>query len=65
NHFLFFLKNLFFYGVLMKRNPIDQFLADPDNKAKLFRWMTYGMIITTFLITVGFLFFIIHLVGII
>ena len=58
-------KNLFFYGVLMKRNPIDQFLADPDNKAKLFRWMTYGMIITTFLITVGFLFFIIHLVGII
>ena len=49
----------------MKRNPIDQFLADPDNKAKLFRWMTYGMIITTFLITVGFLFFIIHLVGII
>ena len=49
----------------MKRNPIDQFLADPDNKAKLFRWMTYGMIITTFLITVGFLFFIFHLVGII
>ena len=30
----------------MKRNPIDQFLKDPDNKAKLFVWMTYAMIIT-------------------
>ena len=49
----------------MKRNPIDQFLADPVNKAILFRWMTYGMIITTFLISVGFLFFIIHRVCII
>ncbi len=48
----------------MKRNPIDQFLKDPDNKARVFVWMTYGMVITTFLITIGFLFFILHLVGI-
>lgn len=48
----------------MRRNPIDQFMSDPDNKAKLFMWMTYGMVITTFLITVGFLFFILHLVGV-
>ncbi|MBO5150546.1 MAG: hypothetical protein J6B73_00060 [Methanobrevibacter sp.] len=48
----------------MRRNPIDQFLKEPDNKAKLFRWMTYAMIITTFLITVGFLFFIAHLAGV-
>ncbi len=48
----------------MRRNPIDQFLKDPDNKAKAFRWITYGMVITTFLITVGFLFFIAFLVGI-
>ena len=48
----------------MKRNPIDQFLNNPDNKARLFVWMTYGMVITTFLITIGFLFFILHLVGV-
>ena len=24
----------------MKRNPIDQFMKDPDNKAKLFVWIT-------------------------
>jgi len=48
----------------MKRNPIERFLNNPDNKAKLFVWITYGMVITTFLITIGFLFFILHLVGI-
>ena len=47
----------------MKRNPIDQFMKDPDNKAKAFIWMTRGMIITTFMITIGLLFFIMHLVG--
>ena len=48
----------------MKRNPIDQFMKDPDNKAKVFIWMTRGMIITTFMITIGVILFIIHLVGI-
>jgi len=47
----------------MKRNPIDQFMKDPDNKAKLFIWMTRAMIITTFLITIGVIIFILHLVG--
>ena len=47
----------------MKRNPIDQFMKDPDNKAKLFIWMTRAMIITTLLITIGVIIFIIHLVG--
>ena len=47
----------------MKRNPIDQFMKDPDNKAKVFICMTRGMIITTFMITIGVLFFIMHLVG--
>ncbi len=47
----------------MKRNPIDQFMKDPDNKAKLFIWMTRAMIITTFLITIGVIIFIMHLVG--
>jgi len=47
----------------MKRNPIDQFMKDPDNKAKLFIWMTRAMIITTFMITIGVILFILHLVG--
>ena len=47
----------------MRRNPIDQFMKDPDNKARVFIWMTRGMIITTFMITIGVLFFIMHLVG--
>ena len=47
----------------MKRDPIGQYMKDPDNKAKVFIWMTRGMIITTFMITIGLLFFIMHLVG--
>ncbi|MDO5848905.1 MAG: hypothetical protein Q4P18_05180 [Methanobrevibacter sp.] len=47
----------------MRRNPVDQWLADPDNKAKVFIWMTRGMVITTFLITIGLIVFILHLVG--
>ena len=47
----------------MKRNPIDQFMKDPDNKAKVFIWITRGMIITTFMITIGIILFIMHLVG--
>ena len=50
-------------GVIMRRNPIDQFMKDPDNKAKLFIWMTRAMILTTFLITIGVIIFIMHLVG--
>ena len=47
----------------MKRNPIDQFMKDPDNKAKVFIWMTRAIIITTFMITLGVILFICHLVG--
>ena len=47
----------------MRRNPIDQFMKDPDNKAKLFVWITRGMIITTFMITLGVILFIVHLLG--
>ena len=48
----------------MKRNPIDQFMKDPDNKAKVFVWITKSMIITTFLITIGCIFFILFLLGV-
>ena len=47
----------------MKRNPIDQFLKDPDNKAKTFMWITWGMVATTIMITIGIILFILHLVG--
>lgn len=48
----------------MKRNPIDQFMKDPDNKARLFMWITYAMVITTFMITIGLILFILYLVGV-
>ena len=48
----------------MRRNPIDQFMKDPDNKAKLFIWMTRAMIITTIMITIGVILFIVHLLGV-
>ena len=47
----------------MRRDPIEQFMKDPDNKAKVFIWMTRAMIITTFMITIGVILFILHLVG--
>lgn len=47
----------------MRRNPVDQWLKDPDNKAKVFIWITRAMIITTFMITIGLILFILHLVG--
>lgn len=49
----------------MKRDPIHQFLRDPDNKAKLFMGVTGVMIITTFLIVIGTIILILSLVGII
>ncbi|WP_407432627.1 hypothetical protein [Methanobrevibacter sp.] len=45
----------------MRRDPIDQFMKDPENKARIFVWMTYAMIATTFLITIGFILFILYL----
>ena len=48
----------------MRRNPIDQFLKDPDNKAKVFVWLTYSMVAVTFMITIGLILFILFLVGI-
>lgn len=47
----------------MKRDPIDQWMRHPDNKARLFVWITYAMVATTFLITIGLIVFILYLVG--
>lgn len=48
----------------MRRNPIDEFMKDPDNKARLFVWITKAMIVVTFMIAIGFILFIIHLLGV-
>ena len=48
-------------GVKMQRNPWDQFI----NKAKLFLFINGVMILTTFLIVIGTIIFILILVGII
>jgi hypothetical protein len=48
----------------MKRNPIDQYMKDPDNKAKVFIWITRAMILTTIMITIGVILFIVHLLGV-
>ena len=55
-----FLEN----GVIMRRDPIEQYMKDPDNKAKVFIWITRAMIITTFMIAIGLILFILYLVGI-
>ena len=52
-------------GVKMQRNPWDQFIKDPENKAKLFLFINGVMILTTFLIVIGTIIFILILVGII
>ena len=52
-------------GDRMQRDPVSQFLKDPDNKAKLFMLITGVMITTTFLVVIGTLIFILMLVGII
>lgn len=44
---------------------MDLWWADPDNKARVFVWITKAMVITTFMITIGLILFILYLVGII
>lgn len=49
----------------MRRDPYSQFIKDPDNKAKVFMLITGVMIMTTFLVVIGTIIFILTLVGII
>ena len=49
----------------MRRDPIHQFLRNPDNKARLFMGITGAMIITTFLVVIGTIMLILILVGVI
>ncbi|MDR2967403.1 MAG: hypothetical protein LBU74_05605 [Methanobacteriaceae archaeon] len=49
----------------MKRDPFKQYIKDPDRKAKLYLLVTGAMIVTTALITIGTIVFILLIIGII
>lgn len=46
----------------MYRDPIQEFMKDPDNRAKAFMFVSGAMILSTIAITIGALIFIICLV---
>jgi hypothetical protein len=52
-------------SVIMRRDPFDQYFKDPDRRAKLYLLSVGAMILTTILITVGTIIFILLLLGII
>ncbi|KZX14937.1 hypothetical protein [Methanobrevibacter filiformis] len=49
----------------MIRDPIQLYFRDPDKKAKFFVFTTIAMVLTTILITIGMLIFILRLVRVI
>jgi prolipoprotein diacylglyceryltransferase len=49
----------------LSKDPIKEYLKDPDKRAKLFLLITGGMILSTVLIVIGTLIFILMLLGII
>jgi hypothetical protein len=46
-------------------DPIEEYFEDPDKRAKLYLLMSGAMILSTILITVGTIIFILILVGVI
>lgn len=48
----------------MRRDPFEQYFKDPDRRAKLYLLSVASMVITTFLLTVGTIIFILILLGI-
>ena len=49
----------------MNIDPIEDYFEDPDKRAKLYLFLTGAMILSTILITIGTIIFILRLVGII
>ncbi|MBC7100194.1 MAG: hypothetical protein H5T40_00950 [Methanobacteriales archaeon] len=49
----------------MSKDPIEEYLKDPDRRAKIFVIITWGMILTRILIAIGLIIFILVLLGII
>jgi len=49
----------------MKRDPFKQYIKDPDRRAKLYLFVTGSMIISTALIAIGTVIFILLVLGIV
>ena len=49
----------------MQRNPIDQFMKDPDHVAKVFIIIQIVQISTTAILVIGTILFILYLAGVI
>jgi hypothetical protein len=48
----------------LEDNPIEEFLKDPDRRAKLYLILVAGMILSTIFITIGMIIFILHVLKI-
>lgn len=49
----------------MNVDPIEEYFKDPDRRAKLYLLMSGAMILSTILITIGTIIFILLIVGVI
>ncbi len=49
----------------MSKDPLEEFLKDPDRRAKAFLVLTGAMILSTILIVIGTIVFILTAIGII
>ena len=49
----------------MTQDPFEDLIKDPDKRAKLFVYLTIAMIISTFMIAIGTIIFILHILKII
>lgn len=49
----------------MNVDPIEEFFKDPDKRAKLYLFMSAAMILTTIIIALGFIIYILILLGVI
>ncbi len=49
----------------MRQDPFEDLIKDPDKRAKLFMYFTIAMIISTFMIAIGTIIFILHVLKII
>ncbi|MBP2046208.1 hypothetical protein [Methanobacterium aggregans] len=49
----------------MTPDPFEELIKDPDKRAKAYVYMTIAFIISTFMIAIGTIIFILHVIGII
>lgn len=49
----------------MNPDPLEDLIEDPDKRAKVFMYFTIAIIISTFMIAIGTIIFILHILKII